>query len=61
MRDEEELQRLDNERFQLSQPAGAFAGPMDFGKCIEAMRSSLGNMFEDPRLASEHRGKKQEV
>ena len=34
---------------------------MDFGQCIEAMRSSLGNMFEDPRLASEHRGRKQEV
>ena len=57
---EEELQRLDNERFLLNQPAGP-AGPMEFGQCIEAMRDSLGKMFSDPRLSSEARGKKDEV
>ena len=58
---EEELQKLDNERFLLNQPSSAPPGPMDFGKCIEALRTSLGNCFADPRLAEEHRGKKDEV
>ena len=58
---EEELQRIDNEKILLCQPVGAPAGPMDFGQCIEAMRGSLGKMFDDPRLSAKARGKKDEV
>ena len=58
---EEELQRIDNEKILLCQPTGAPAGPMDFAQCIEAMGNSLGKMFDDPRLSSGARSKKDEV
>ena len=34
---------------------------MDIAQCVETMRDDLGKMFDDPRLSSNARGKKDEV
>ena len=34
---------------------------MDIAQCVETMRDDLGKMFDDPRLPSSARGKKDEV